>query len=219
MAKRLHDTDCWKKEWFRHLSVNSKILWLYILDSCDCAGIWEKDLEMASFLTSLQLTDQNLTDIEKQIKPIDDKRFIVLDFIEFQYGELKDTSKMKKPVFNNLAKFGLKYPIDTVSGFSDTVKRKRKDKDKDKDKEEEVQEKKPFEPPNLEDIKKYFIENGYPEDLAIRFFQGYHVADWKDSKGNQVRNWKQKAFHVWFKSESKISNTSQKSVSDFYGDN
>jgi hypothetical protein len=131
MAKRLHDTDCWKKEWFRHLCIESKILWLYILDTCDCAGIWEKDLEMASFLAAVPLTDKNLSDMIKQLKPIDEKRFIVLDFIDFQYGELKDTSKMKKPVFANLAKFGLKYPIDTVSGISDTVKRKRKDKDKD----------------------------------------------------------------------------------------
>jgi hypothetical protein len=207
MAKRLHDTDCWKKEWFRHLSINSKILWLYILDSCDCAGIWEKDLEMASFLTAVPLTDQNLTDVSKQIKPIDGKRFIVLDFIEFQYGELSETSKMRKPVFTQLAKFNLKYPIDTVSCFQDTVKRKRKDKDKDNSKEGVLGEGK-FQPPTIEEVIKYFLDNGYPEELARRCYNGYAAADWRDSKGNPVRSWKQKAQHVWFKPEAKIQKQS-----------
>ena len=56
----------------------------------------------------------------------------------------------------------------------------------------------------LEDIKSYFIENGYSEMSAQKFFDYYSIANWKDSKGNQVKNWKQKAQAVWFKPENKI---------------
>ena len=60
-----------------------------------------------------------------------------------------------------------------------------------------------FFPPSIDDVKKYFNENGY--NNAERFFNGYSVADWKDSKGNKIKNWKQKAQMVWFKDENKIA--------------
>lgn len=64
--------------------------------------------------------------------------------------------------------------------------------------------KKILKPPNIEEVKKYFFENKYPELLAERFYKGYSEANWRDSHGNPVKNWKQKAQHVWFKPESKI---------------
>jgi len=61
-----------------------------------------------------------------------------------------------------------------------------------------------FIPPNMEEVKKYFKENGYKEETAIRAYRGYHEANWIDSKGNPVLNWKQKMTHVWFTDENKI---------------
>jgi hypothetical protein len=49
----------------------------------------------------------------------------------------------------------------------------------------------------------YFLENGFPEKAATKAFNYYSVADWKDSKGNKVKNWKQKMQSVWFKDENK----------------
>lgn len=57
---------------------------------------------------------------------------------------------------------------------------------------------------NIEEIKVYFLEKGYSEIAAQKFFDYYNVAEWKDSKGNKVKNWKQKAQAVWFKDENKI---------------
>ncbi|HWR94112.1 MAG TPA: Lin1244/Lin1753 domain-containing protein [Flavobacterium sp.] len=56
----------------------------------------------------------------------------------------------------------------------------------------------------LIDVETYFSENGYTLDSAKKFFNYYSVSNWKDSKGNQVKNWKQKAQSVWFKPENKI---------------
>lgn len=73
---------------------------------------------------------------------------------------------------------------------------------------EESKEKKPkkiFIPPILEDVKTYFKDNGYSEQSSVRFFNYYSTAEWKDSQGKQVRNWKQKALGVWFKPENKIT--------------
>jgi NACalpha-BTF3-like transcription factor len=57
---------------------------------------------------------------------------------------------------------------------------------------------------NIDDIKIYFLQNGYSENSAKKFYDYYSIANWKDSKGNQVKNWKQKAQAVWFKPENKI---------------
>jgi hypothetical protein len=64
----------------------------------------------------------------------------------------------------------------------------------------------------LEDIKSYFLENGYSEIAAKKFFDYYSVANWKDSKGNEVKNWKQKAQAVWFKPENKTQSNEPKFV-------
>ena len=62
---------------------------------------------------------------------------------------------------------------------------------------------KTFTPPTLSDVKNYFKEKGYTEQSAIKAFEYYDVAGWKDSKGNKIKNWKQKMIAVWFKNENK----------------
>ena len=60
-----------------------------------------------------------------------------------------------------------------------------------------------FTPPILEDVLSYFKENGYSEISAQKAFRYYNDANWMDSKGNKVKNWKQKMQGVWFKDENK----------------
>jgi hypothetical protein len=61
-----------------------------------------------------------------------------------------------------------------------------------------------FIPPTLEDCVSYFFEKGYTEQSAKKFYDYYSCENWKDSKGNAVKSWKQKAQSVWFKDENKI---------------
>lgn len=67
-------------------------------------------------------------------------------------------------------------------------------------------EKRTFVPPSLEAFKNYFSINGFPTDLAERVFKSYDVAEWRDTRGSQIKNWKQKCLQVWFKPENKITN-------------
>ena len=65
---------------------------------------------------------------------------------------------------------------------------------------------KQFTIPSIEEFKNYFKEQGYREDIAIKAWNGYDVAEWKDSQGKPVKSWKQKCQHVWFKEGTKIKN-------------
>jgi hypothetical protein len=69
---------------------------------------------------------------------------------------------------------------------------------KEKDKKKNVR----FSPPTLQEVKNFFSENGYSPDAGQRAFEYYTEANWKDSTGKQVKNWKQKMRGVWFKKEN-----------------
>lgn len=65
------------------------------------------------------------------------------------------------------------------------------EKELDKDKEEKKRKKKDFTPPTLEEIEDYCKSRNNNVD-AKRFFDFFDASNWVDSKGNKVRNWKQK---------------------------
>jgi len=62
---------------------------------------------------------------------------------------------------------------------------------------------KQFTPPTAAQVKEYAESRGYPNFDAEKFIAYYAAADWHDSKGNAVRNWKQKMLSVWLKGKNK----------------
>lgn len=61
---------------------------------------------------------------------------------------------------------------------------------------------KKFEPPTIEQVQEFFKQEGYRDDVAIKAFKYYSEANWHDSYGKPVKNWKQKMRAVWFKDEN-----------------
>jgi hypothetical protein len=67
-----------------------------------------------------------------------------------------------------------------------------KDKEKEEDKENrEGAKRKRFTPPTLEEVKAYCLERKNNVDPQ-KFYDYFSASDWYDSKGNKVKNWKQK---------------------------
>lgn len=66
--------------------------------------------------------------------------------------------------------------------------------------------KKSFIPPDIGEVIEYFINNGYTRQAARRAYDHYSLADWHDTNGHQVLNWKQKIHTVWFTEENKVGN-------------
>lgn len=74
-----------------------------------------------------------------------------------------------------------------------------------------------FTPPTLEEVISFFNEKGYNEIGAKKAFDYYSAGDWRDGKGNQVKNWKQKMLGVWFRDEYKtVEVKKEKKVSNFF---
>lgn len=60
-----------------------------------------------------------------------------------------------------------------------------------------------FIPPTIFEVVEYFSQNGYTTASAEKAYKYYNVAEWHDSNGKPVLNWKQKVQAVWFTDENK----------------
>ena len=49
MAKRFSETKIWDDIWYQNLSLEWKIVWKYLCDRCDEAGIWKINFQLADF--------------------------------------------------------------------------------------------------------------------------------------------------------------------------
>lgn len=140
MPKRFTDTDKWKKPILKSMPAAYKLLWLYICDDCNHAGIWHVDIDVAGLRVGETL------DLKKAIEVFKD-RIVVFDggekwfipgFIEFQYGKLNEKNKVHFSVLKELNKYGL---LENKEHTSPLQGAKEKDKEKEMDKEEDKEEK------------------------------------------------------------------------------
>ena len=87
MAKRFM-SNCFEKKWFRELPIRLKIVWFYLINKCNHAGIWECDIDLLSF----QIGDEPYTLKEileafgDNIQELGDNKYYLTKFISFQYG-------------------------------------------------------------------------------------------------------------------------------------
>lgn len=56
--------------------------------------------------------------------------------------------------------------------------------------------------PSPDEVAEYFKSKGYKAEAGYKAHEYYATNDWKDSKNNPVKNWKQKMIAVWFKPEN-----------------
>lgn len=158
MAKRLTDTDKWKKPFLRGLDAPCKLLWFYICDDCDHAGIWHVDLQVAEIRTGEKLDHEAVVEmLGKKIVVFDKgEKWFIPSFIEFQYpGGLNPGNKVHDSVIQILKKYDL---LDCVDMDLPSPSQGAKDKDKDMDKDKEMDGKggggKPKRQPNIKPEKR-----------------------------------------------------------------
>ena len=108
MAKRFLDTNLFRKRWIRELDTDMKLFWVYLLTDCDHAGIWDVDVERASFQLNVNLMEVEILEtFNKKIVPFKRDKWFVPKFIEYQYGELNDNIRPHQSVIKILEKYKL----------------------------------------------------------------------------------------------------------------
>lgn len=94
MSKRYTDRNKWEDPWFRRLSPNAKILWLFLCDRCDNSGTWEIDPEQFKFFTGLRSDVANLCkELLDRIVMLENDRLLIGKFVLFQQGKKLSEAK------------------------------------------------------------------------------------------------------------------------------
>lgn len=145
MAKRFTDTEKWKKPFIRSMKAPYKLLWLYILDECDHAGIWQVDFEVAQIKIGERLNIETAREFfsGKIFEFEGGEKWYIPDFIEFQYGELNEQNRAHNSVIRILEKYNLK-EIKPLTSPLHGANDKDKEKEKELDKEKEIELVYPF---------------------------------------------------------------------------
>jgi hypothetical protein len=111
MAKRFTDTEKWFDSWYSNLDPFGKLLWGYVLDRCDHAGIFEPNLKDINYFTG-----SNHASLEEIIKILEDriitiqngKKWFIPKFITFQYtNTLSNKNKAVAKVISRIEEYDL----------------------------------------------------------------------------------------------------------------
>ena len=109
-----------------------KELWRYICETCDHAGIWYVDFELAGYMVGAKFNEDDAKMFfSKQITMLD-SRWHIKDFPNFQYGPLNPNNNLHRSVIAILKKHNLPYISAPAQPLvSPTPGAKEKDKDKE----------------------------------------------------------------------------------------
>lgn len=159
MAKRFTDTNKWNDVWFSQLPNDYKLIWIYILDSCDNAGIWLSNIRNLNYFCNTNITEEDLIQtFSGKLTKLTNEKWIVNKFCTIQYGDnfLESKNKAVLAAIKTLNALNLikndkgiatlsipyLYPMDTPKEqeqeqVKDKVKEQDKVKEIVKEKEEE----------------------------------------------------------------------------------
>lgn len=103
MSKRFTDTTKWQNPWFRKLPQTYKLLFLYMLDSCDNVGVMHLDLGLISFTLGQDVSVEGIKEhLGEKIFFLSEDKIIVKAFLAYQNN--LNSPKMHKHIEGLLKK-------------------------------------------------------------------------------------------------------------------
>jgi len=193
-------------EWEWYDDINCKVVFIHLLIKANYKDKqWRgKTISRGQFFTSIETLSKELHLTNQQIrtslsklettkeivkKTTNEGTYITIcNYDNYQQSEQSDQQTDNKRVTNDQQTDNKRV---TTTNNNKNIKKEKKDK-------------KGFVPPTLDEVKKYFSDNGYYESAAIKAYNYYAAGNWIDSKGTPVTRWKQKMIGVWFKPENKM---------------
>jgi hypothetical protein len=188
--KRFTETQKWEDPWFRRLTPEMKLLWQWVLDRCDNAGVIDPDIELASFQIGYQYPMDTLSAFGERIEKLPCGKWFIPKFISFQYGQLSKDCKAHKPIYMSLQKHSLiGYPkgINTLQ-----EKEKETDQEKETETEEEDRSKNRKRYATHPEVSAYAKSQpmGISEDCIDAFFDRMEEIGWVDDRGLPLADWR-----------------------------
>jgi len=144
--KRFTDTEKWKDAWFSELPPSMKLLWLYLLDTADSAGVVDYSKRLADFDIGETVSIDDLVQLagEGRIRRLESGKLWLVKFCDFQYPNginrkyhkhnniCRSIEKNNLPILIATGKLQDSYKVATDS-YQEEEEEEDKDKDKDTD--------------------------------------------------------------------------------------
>lgn len=208
MKKRFTDCHKWADPWFRQLSAEAKLLWLWIVDSCDNAGVLDPDWGLASFQIGEDILP-HIAEIESRIEHLEGGVIFVPKFIEFQYLSVKKPTLSREcnahtPIFASLKKHSLlgRLPHTLSEGNGMAIPtlpegllkgpRRRRSTGSGRGTGSGTEEGGPL-VPDLEDVKQFAREVPCSQDCAVAYHADRSSINWTKVKGGlqiEIEDWR-----------------------------
>lgn len=134
MPRRFTDTEKWDDPWFCELDNEAKLIWFYLIDRCDHAGVWKINFKHLKYHCGTEKAEDEIRKIfDSRFYEFDDKWFFP-KFLKYQYPKgLQSNKPAIIGVINALSFYNLSEIIKQLLP-NDYIIIKDKDKDKVKDK-------------------------------------------------------------------------------------
>lgn len=115
MSKRFTDTKKWRNEWFRKLSPEAKLTWIYLCDECEFHGVMKIDYGLATFQLGFEVNMPKIKSwFNDKVFFISEEKVLIVQFFEFQYGESKDSWTAKVRAREKLEILGFSFNNDSL---------------------------------------------------------------------------------------------------------
>ena len=199
IAKRFTDTCKWDDPWFLDLTNEEKLLWIYILDKCDVAGVFKLNTRMIEFCIGRLDIHKFISSAGDRLRMLEGDKYLVSKFITFQYGVLTEKNKIYKSIITALTVQGLnKGDLSPIDGGKDKDNINIQDKVKDK----KGGCKGGFKKPTKDELSEYFIGRGLEAATALveaqKFLDRYESVGWVIGKARTpMKSWPGAA-STWF---------------------
>ena len=121
MAKRFTDTNKWNDVWFSQLPNDYKLVWIYILDTCDNAGIWLKNIKNLNFFCNTNLSEEDIIKtFSDKLSKVTEEKWIVNKFCTIQYGDnfLESKNKAVLSAIKTLSNLNLIKDVNGIATLS-----------------------------------------------------------------------------------------------------
>lgn len=183
--KRFTETQKWEDPWFRKLKPEMKLLWQWILDRCDNAGVIDPDMELASFQIGYGYPMDTLLEFGDRVVKLPGGKWFIPKFIDFQYGKLSADCKAHNPIFISLQK----HQIERVSIGYEYPLRKGKGKGIGKEKSASDPKSESEARGTLDHLRAFAVEIGLPESDGESMFHHWESNGWKNGS-SPSKNWR-----------------------------
>lgn len=193
--KRLTDTGKWHDPWFMELEGRFKLVWYYLTDSCDCAGIIRPNIRLMRFVTGCDFDEQEVLDaMEGRVVVLDSGKWFIPKFVEFQQNttELNPKNNAHLGILRRLEKEGISIS-PTLAPSQPLVRGTSKSKSNSKG-----NSKSKFIEPDLSEWLDYAATLSPPYDRkdAEGAYNHYAAKGWMIGK-NKMRDWKAACRTCW----------------------